>query len=153
MLTPTRKPSTPRQRVADLYDGPYYEEPVSLVILFHPDWTDVTIGPIDEDLSPLTADASNLCKLVEDALNRCRLPRRPAGANARSPKATRGERRLLGPAVGPTVRMRWVTKQKEHSRNAPTGGHAYGFKRPPLLDRNATACSSATPPTMSPSPP
>ena len=29
----------------------------------------MTIGPIDEDLSPLTADASNLCKLVEDSLN------------------------------------------------------------------------------------
>ena len=57
------------QRIADLYDGPYYEEPVSMVMIFHPDWTDVTIGPIDEDLSPLTADASNLCKLVEDALN------------------------------------------------------------------------------------
>jgi len=29
----------------------------------------VTIAPLDEAVSPLTADASNLCKLVEDALN------------------------------------------------------------------------------------
>ena len=56
------------QRIAELYDGPYYEEPVSMVMIFHPDWTDVTIGPIGEDLSPLTAAASNLCKLVEDGL-------------------------------------------------------------------------------------
>jgi len=57
------------KRIAELYDGPYYEEPVSVTMTFHPDWTDVTITPLDEAVSPLTADASNLCKLVEDALN------------------------------------------------------------------------------------
>jgi len=57
------------QRIADLYDGPYYKTPVSLAMTFHPDWTFVEIAPLDEAVSPLTADASNLCKLVEDALN------------------------------------------------------------------------------------
>jgi len=57
------------QRIADLYDGPYYKTPVSLTMTFHPDWTFVEIAPLDEAVSPLTADASNLCKLVEDALN------------------------------------------------------------------------------------
>ena len=57
------------KRIAELYDGPYYEEPIRMTLTFHPDWTDVTIEPADEAPSPLTADTTNLCKLVEDALN------------------------------------------------------------------------------------
>ena len=64
-----KKPLDAEPRIADLYNGPFHEGPVSLVVTFHPDWTDVTIKPIPEVVSPLTADATNLCKLDEDALN------------------------------------------------------------------------------------
>ena len=57
------------KRVAELYKGPYFDGPVSLSFTFHPKKTVVTIAALDEEISPLTADLTNLCKMVEDGLN------------------------------------------------------------------------------------
>ena len=57
------------KRVAELYKGPYFDGPVSLSFTFHPKKTVVTISALDEEISPLTADLTNLCKMVEDGLN------------------------------------------------------------------------------------
>lgn len=56
-------------RVAELYKGPYFDGPVSLAFTFHTKKTVVTITALEEEISPLNADLTNLCKMVEDGLN------------------------------------------------------------------------------------
>tara|TARA_B100000029_G_scaffold199219_1_gene197595 strand:- start:170 stop:502 length:333 start_codon:yes stop_codon:yes gene_type:complete len=57
------------QRIADAYEGPFFNGPVSVSCTFSRKRTVITITDLEEEISPLTADLDNLCKTIKDGLN------------------------------------------------------------------------------------
>lgn len=54
--------------IAEEYDGPFFDGPVSISCVFSKKRTVITIRSLDEELSSLRGDTTNYLKLVEDAL-------------------------------------------------------------------------------------
>lgn len=58
-----------QKEIAEAYEGPWFEGPLSLSLVFSPKETQVVIQTIDADnKSALRSDLDNLVKLVGDAL-------------------------------------------------------------------------------------
>lgn len=58
-----------QKAIAEQYNGPWFEGPVKLQLVFSPNETQIVIESIDPDnKSPLRSDLDNLIKLVGDAL-------------------------------------------------------------------------------------
>jgi len=54
--------------IAESYDGPFFEGPVSISCVFSQERTVITLRSLDEEPSRLRGDTTNYLKLVEDAL-------------------------------------------------------------------------------------
>lgn len=68
VYTPKRT-LTAQASIAEAYDGPFFEGPVSVSCVFSKDRTVITITELEEDPSVLRGDTTNYLKTVEDALN------------------------------------------------------------------------------------
>jgi crossover junction endodeoxyribonuclease RusA len=57
------------KRIAEAYNGPFFEGPISISCVFSWKRTTITIRSLDEEKSRLRGDTTNYLKLVEDGLN------------------------------------------------------------------------------------
>lgn len=55
--------------IASLYEGPLYEGPVKIVVVFSTEGTNISISQCDTEPSKLRGDIDNYLKLLMDGLN------------------------------------------------------------------------------------